>query len=264
MEEKKKKNNWLLNILMLVCVIVFLGSGLYLVRYYKSAKNSEEAVGELVALKSEDEDVTESAEIPTIEGKEIQKKYRKLYKKNPDIIGWITVRGTKIDYPVMQTPKDNEYYLHRNYEKEYDVNGLPFLDAQCNVEDDESNLMVSGHHMKSGLMFKHLMDFAEQSFYNTHKTVYLDTLYEEREYEVVAAFYSQIYKGNTDAFKYYEYIGSLSEERFDTYVKNVKKLSVYDTGVTPKYGEQLLTMVTCAYHTEDGRFVVVARKKGGK
>lgn len=262
--ENRGKNNWLLNIMMIVCVIVFLGSGLYLVRYYKSAQNSEEAIGELVDLKSEDGDMTETAEIQTNEGKTIQKKYRKLYKKNEDIIGWITVRGTKIDYPVMQTPEDNEYYLHRNYQKEYDVNGLPFLDAQCNAEDEESNLMVYGHHMKSGLMFKHLMDFAEHDFYQTHKTVYLDTLFEEREYEVVAAFYSQIYKGKTDAFKYYEYIGSLSKERFDTYVKNVKKLSVYDTGVTPEYGEQLLTMVTCAYHTEDGRFVVVARRKGEK
>lgn len=261
---KKGKSNLLLNIMMIVCVIVFLGSGLYLVRYYKSAKNSEKAVGELAALKNEDGDITENAEIQTNEGKTIQKKYRKLYQKNNDIIGWITVKGTKIDYPVMQTPSDNEFYLHRNYQKEYDVNGLPFLDAQCNAEDTESNLMIYGHHMKSGLMFKHLMDFAEKDFYITHKTVYLDTLFEEREYEVVAAFYSQIYKGNTDAFKYYEYIGSLSRERFDTYVKNVKKLSVYDTGVTPEYGEQLLTMVTCAYHTEDGRFVVVARRKDGK
>ena len=98
-------------------------------------------------------------------------------------------------------------------------------------------------------------------FYKNHKTVYLDTLFDQREYEVVAAFRSQVYKGNTDAFQYYEYIGPLTEKRFQTYVKNVKKQSLYDTGITPEYGEQLLTLVTCAYHTEDGRFVVVARRK---
>ena len=262
--KRKAKNNGFLNILMIVCVIVFLCSGLYLVRYYKSAQNSEEAVEELLELKNVDGMAAEDTEIRTREGREIQKKYRRLYQKNKDILGWITVKGTKIDYPVMQTPKDNEYYLHRNYQKEYDVNGLPFLDAQCDAEEDESNLMIYGHHMKSGLMFKHLRDFAEKDLHKDNKPVSLDTLFEEREYEVVGAFYSQIYKKPAEAFKYYEYIGALSEEKFETYVRNIKKLSVYDTGIVPEYGEQLLTMVTCAYHTEDGRFVVVARRKGDK
>lgn len=257
-----KKKNWLLNIALIVCVFAFLGSGLYLVRYYKNAKNSEDAIGELLELKEEtgENSVSDSA-IRTNKGKTVQKGYRKLFKKNKDIIGWITVKGTKIDYPVMQTPEDNEYYLHRNFDKEYDVNGLPFLDAQCDLEEDESNLMIYGHHMKSGLMFKHLMDYESESFYKNHKTVYLDTLFDQREYEVVAAFRSQVYKGDTDAFKYYEYIGPLTEKRFQTYIKNIKKQSLYDTGITPEYGEQLLTLVTCAYHTEDGRFVVVARRK---
>ena len=183
-----------------------------------------------------------------------------MYLKNKDIIGWIEVKNSMINYPVMQTKKENEYYLHRNFKKESDINGLPFLDAGCDVEDEKSNLMIYGHHMKSGMMFAHLLDFQEKDFYSNHKKVYLDTLYEEREYEVVAAFYSQIFKEDSEVFKYYEYPGKLSKEKFDTYVKNVKKLSIYDTGVKPKYGEQLLTLVTCAYQTEEGRFVVVARR----
>lgn len=259
--KKSGKKNWVMNILMIVCIIIFLASGLYLVRYYLNAKNAEDAISELAELKEESEEEEETGEVPVIKGKTIMKKYRKLYKKNSDLIGWITVRDTKIDYPVMQTPDDSEYYLHRNYQKAEDVNGLPFLDAKCDAEDPNSNLMVYGHHMKSGLMFAHLLDFETESFYKKHKTVYLDTLYDEREYEIVAAFYSQIYKEDQDVFKYYEYIGSLTEERFDTYIENIRKLSKYDTGIKPKYGDQLLTMVTCAYHTEDGRFVVVARRK---
>lgn len=121
--------------------------------------------------------------------------------------------------------------------------------------------MVYGHHMKSGMMFAHLVDYDSQDFYKKHKTVIFDTLYEEREYEVVAAFYSQVYKEDEKVFKYYNYPGHISKKQFNTYVKNIKKLSRYDTGITPEYGEQLLTMVTCAYQTEDGRFVVVARRK---
>ena len=162
----------------------------------------------------------------------------------------------------MQTPQDSEFYLHKNFDKQYDANGLPFLDANCDPDDEQSNLMIYGHHMKSGLMFKHLMDFQTKEFYQKHKTVLLDTLYDEREYEIVAAFYSQIYKENRDdVFKYYNYIGHLSKKQFNTYVKNIKSLSLYDTGVTSEYGEQLLTLVTCAYHVENGRFVVVAKRR---
>ncbi|MFR5970113.1 MAG: sortase domain-bontaining protein [Clostridium sp.] len=171
------------------------------------------------------------------------------------------MKNTKIDYPVMQTKKDSEYYLHRNFEKKSDVNGLPFLDAKCGIDELKGNLMVYGHHMKSGLMFAHLEDFEKADFYKKHKTIEFDTLYEKRQYEVVAVFRSKVYKENEDVFKYYRYVGKLSKKQYETYVKNCKKLSIYKDGATPAYGEQLLTLVTCAYHTENGRFVVVARKK---
>lgn len=258
-----KKKKWIGNVVLILCILVFAGSGMYLLKYYMDARNTENDVEELIQLKEESEN-GEEGEIKTDKGKSILKKYRKLYKKNGDIVGWIQVKGTEIDYPVMQTPKNPEYYLHKNFKKEYDINGLPFLDAKCDVEDEHNNLMVYGHHMKSGMMFAHLLDYQSKDFYNKHKTVLFDTLYEEREYEVVAAFYSRIYKDNQDVFKYYNYPGSLSEKQFDTYVKNCKKLSQYDTGITPKYGEQLLTMVTCAYQAEEGRFVVVARRKEKK
>lgn len=255
------KKKWVLNIVMIVCILVFLGSGLYLLRYYLSAKNTENELQELVEMKEESVSADDTEEVTTDSGKKVLKKYKKLYKKNHDFIGWLTVKDSQIDYPVMQTPQDPEFYLHRNYKKEQDVNGLPFLDAKCDAEDVQGNLMVYGHHMKSGLMFAHLVDYESEEFYKKHKTILFDTLYEERQYEVVSAFYSQIYKEDQDVFKYYNYPGHLSEKQFQKYVKNVKKLSRYDTGVTPQYGEQLLTLVTCAYQTEDGRFVVVARRK---
>ena len=161
----------------------------------------------------------------------------------------------------MQTKNDPELYLHCNYKKEYDVNGLPFLDAKCDVEDMQSNLIMYGHHMKSGLMFAHLVDYDSVDFYKKHPVIQFDTLYEERKYEIVAAFYSQVYKEDQEVFKYYNWPGHLTKKQYNNYVKNVKKLSQYDTGITPEYGEQLITLVTCAYQTEDGRFVVVAKRK---
>ncbi len=255
-----KKKRWIGNIILIALILAFIASGLYLFRYYIKTSQTEEQIEELQELKAESEEDDDEPEITEDSGHTILKAYRKLYKKNSDIIGWITVKNTQIDYPVMQTKDDSEYYLHRNYAKEYDVNGLPFLDAKCDVEDQYSNLMIYGHHMKSGLMFAHLEDFEDADFYKKHKTIELDTLYEKREYEVVAVFRSQIYDEDDDVFKYYSYGGALSEKQYDTYVSNCKKLSVHDTGVTPTYGEQLLTLVTCAYHTDNGRFVVVARR----
>ena len=257
-----KKKRWGLNILLIVFVLVFLGSGGYLVHYYMTAQKSQNDLEELSGLKVTTvmKDGSTWEEVETSDGTKISKKYSKLYEKNKDIVGWITIKDTPIDYPVMQTKEDPEYYIHRNYEKKEDKNGLPFLDAGCDVNEAYGNLMVYGHHMKSGMMFAHLLDYQDENFYKRHKIVLFDTLHEERKYEVVAAFYSQIYGEKDDVFKYYNYVGKLSEKQFNTYVKNIKKLSRYDTGVTPKYGEQLLSLVTCAYHTEEGRFVVVARR----
>lgn len=255
-----KNKKWVTNAILLVLILVFIGCGLYLFRYFWNARQAENELGELQQIKSEsmNEDISE---LQTTEGYTIMKQYRKLYQKNKDLIGWVTVKNTKIDYPVMQTKNNSEYYLHRNYKKKEDVNGLPFLDAKCDVEDPNSNLMVYGHHMKSGLMFAHLEDFEDKSFYEKHKEIQFDTLYEKRKYEVVAVFRSKIYKEDENVFKYYRYGGPLSEKQYNTYIKNCLKMSVHKTGVTPQYGEQLLTLVTCAYHTEEGRFVVVARRK---
>lgn len=253
------------NILLVLGIVVFIACGAYLLHYYLGAKQAESELDELLALKIEsmegEEETNDDETERTEEGKTIQKAYRKLYRKNRDLCGWITLEGTPIDYPVMQTKKESEYYLHRNYAKEYDANGLPFLDAVCDPADEESNLMIYGHHMKSGLMFAHLLDYDSADFYKKHPVVYFDTLYESRTYEVVAAFYSRIYKEEEKVFKYYNAAGHLTKKEYADYVKNIKKLSLYDTGVNPEYGEQLLTLVTCAYQTTDGRFVVVAKRK---
>ena len=258
------KKKVMLNVLLVVCILVFVGSGVYLFRYYYVAHETQNELDELIALKEEGQQEadagTDTVEQSGQRRKKMLKEFKKLYSRNKDICGWLQVENTKIDYPVMFTPEDSEYYLHRNFKKEQDVNGLPFLDAKCDTEDVHNNLVVYGHHMKSGMMFAHLMDFEKKDFYEKHKIINFDTLYEKRQYEVVAAFYSKVYKNEEDVFKYYNYPGKLDKKQYANYVKNCRKLSVYDTGVTPSYGEQLLTLVTCAYQTEEGRFVVVARR----
>lgn len=185
--------------------------------------------------------------------------FQTLYAKNPDFAGWLTVEGTAVDYPVMLTPKDPEYYLHRNFDRNGEYRGLPFLDANIDLHNS-ANYLIYGHNMKDGTVFAALKQYRSEAFFRTHRVIRFDTLYETGRYEVIAAFYSQIYNRDQDVFKYYRFHGPASPAEFSRYIKNVKKLSFYETGVTAEPGDQLLTLSTCSSHTEDGRLAVVARK----
>lgn len=185
--------------------------------------------------------------------------YAQLYQQNPDMVGWIKIEGTAIDYPVMHTPADPEKYLHVNFEGAYSYPGVPFVDAACTIDSD--NLLIYGHNMPNGTMFRSLMQYQQKNFWQNHPTIVFNTLYEEQEYEVLAAFYDRVYYKTEDVFKFYQFIDPQTEEEFDEGIAQFKEKALYDTGVTAEYGDRLITLVTCAYHTDHGRFVVVARRK---
>ena len=186
-------------------------------------------------------------------------RYDALYEQNHDLFGWVCIDGTKLNYPVMHTPDDPERYLRRAFDGTYSVSGVPFLDGSC--YEGCGNYIVYGHHMKNGSMFAALADYADESFWQEHPVVRFDTLDGAGEYEVLAAFYSKAYKvTDRTAFRYYNYTDLTDEAVFDEYLGLVREASLYDTGVTAEYGDQLLTLSTCSYYTANGRFVVVARK----
>lgn len=185
--------------------------------------------------------------------------YAQLYQQNPDMVGWIKIEGTAIDYPVMHTPAAPEKYLHVNFEGAYSYPGVPFVDAACTIDSD--NLLIYGHNMPNGTMFRSLMQYQQKNFWQNHPTIVFNTLYEEQEYEVLAAFYDRVYYKTEDVFKFYQFIDPETEEEFDEGIAQFKEKALYDTGVNAEYGDRLITLVTCAYHTDHGRFVVVARRK---
>lgn len=184
--------------------------------------------------------------------------YRGLYSVNSDLVGWLTVPGMNINFPVMQTPDNQNFYLRRGWDREYSVYGLPFTDAACNVETSD-NVIIYAHKKSDGSMFGRLDSYADESFWETHRYLYFDTLYEERTYEVIAAFRGRILYQNEEGFRYYAFHDAADEADFNDYIDNVMALALYDTGLTASYGDKLVTLSTCAYHTKNGRFVVVAR-----
>lgn len=192
------------------------------------------------------------------EEKEIQKPYAALYEENRDLVGWLSIEGMKIDAPVMQS-KDDEYYLHHDFYGKDSKYGSFYVKEQADI-DAGTNFIIYGHNMKDGSMFGDLDLYEKKSFYKEHPVISFDTLYEKRTYDIIAVFRSQVYRVDDDVFKYYQFYEAETEKEFDDFYSNIKKLSLYDTGVRAEFGDTFLTLSTCAYHVPDGRFVVVAKR----
>lgn len=205
-----------------------------------------------------DEDGTEY----TFEERDNKDRFKEIIRQNQDFAAWICIPGTKIDYPVMLRPDDPNYYLHRSFNGEYNDNGAIYIGVGCDLNSD--NIMIHGHHLNNGSMFGELSNYKKEDFYKEHPIVLFDTVEKNGEYEVFAVCRERVYEESVkNVFKYYEYGGNLSKEDYELYVNQVKKDSLYDTGITPEYGQQLLTLSTCSYILDDGsgRFVVVAARK---
>lgn len=181
-------------------------------------------------------------------------KYDDLYAQNNDLIGWIRIDDTVIDYPVMQERDNPDFYLTHNFNKEYSRFGVPYIEENCSLSSD--NIIVYGHNMKNKSMFNELTKYSSKDFYNSHKFIQLDTLSEQRTYEVICAFKTV---ANANGFQYFNFVKANTEEDFSAYIEKCQTLSFYDTGVNAEYGDKLMTLSTCEYSQNNGRFVVVAK-----
>lgn len=184
-----------------------------------------------------------------------------LKQENEDIIGWIQIENTIIDYPILQAT-DNNYYLTHNYKKENSKYGSIFAKSECNIQNNNSNVIIYGHNMKDEQMFNTLLKYADKNFYNEHKEIKVATENEESKYNIVTVFKSRVfYQDEKNVFRYYNYTKFENEQQYNNFIENCKKIQSYDTGVSAEYGEQLITLITCEYSQENGRMVVVAKKE---
>ncbi len=190
-------------------------------------------------------------------------KVQKLQEENSDIVGWLEIEGTSINYPVLQGT-DNEYYMTHNYKKQKSKNGSIFLTKDYDWSIPSSNLLIYGHNLNNGTMFQELLKYEKEEFYKEHPIIRFTTNKEDAEYEIISVFKSRVYyKTEKNVFRYYFFVNANSEAEYNEFVQNAKKASLYDIDKTAKFGDQLITLSTCSYHVEDGRFAVVGRKTRG-
>lgn len=267
MKTKAERRRRIWRVLVFLCAAVFLVSGVQVIRTLWTAKREDDTFRQL-------EKYTQAeAPVPARDGaspadmqeeaaeRESQKRhdnYLQLQALNPDFAGWLYIAGTKVDYPVMCTPDDEQYYIHRDFYGKPSVSGTPFMGAGCSTESQ--SILIYGHNMKNGSMFGTLDSYENVSYWREHPVICFNTVDEDREYEVAAAFRTRIYAEDEPGFRYYNYAGDLSDEDFEAFAGSISAAAAYQTGVELKAGDELLILSTCAYHTTDGRFVVVARR----
>ena len=169
-------------------------------------------------------------------------------------------KNGNIDYPVMQTPADPNYYLKHDFERNYTDYGFSFMQADCDALAPSDNLIIYGHNMKDGSMFADLAKYRSKDFWQSHKTVWFDTALGSSAYEVFAVIHTTVQADAADAFPFYRFVDAASTEEFADYVSACKARALYDTGISAEYGDKLLTLSTCDNITDNGRLLVIAKR----
>ena len=276
---------WVYHLLIVVFSGVFLVSGGVLLCYYLESRAQSRSYDQLAALVAEVKSTapTQSPEEQALDlpvqatepediwmtvtdpetGKPVQllPEYAQLYTMNNDLVGWIQLPGTKLDYPVMQTPQAADYYLKRDFYQKYSSHGCIYAEEECNVTASD-NVTLYGHFMKDGSMFASLGEYKSQSYWQANPLLYFDTLQQRSTYEIFAVFVTTASEG--EGFYYHTFVEAQTQQEYDDFVATCKEISLYDTGITPRYGERLLTLSTCEYTRTNGRLVVVARCKDAR
>lgn len=242
---------------VILALIFFISAGIFSYQMVYLPMKNREAVERLKEdfpegdFPSGKEPAGEEGQVPSVDLAALREKY-------PDIQGWLTIPGTGIDYPVLQSGKDrSEYYLRRNYQGEWDINGSLFLQWNCKVPDGR-NVIIYGHNMNSGAMFGTLDNYADAGYCREHPTIYFQTMDGIAEYEIVSVMKADIRIFPFQQAEFQDMKG------LRDYLLQAKALRLFEIRENDKSeeAEQVLTLVTCSYEWKNARNVVVAVKRG--
>ena len=254
-----------------VLAAVFVYSAYSLIAYYVASQKNAETYDHLAQLVADrptiplpgsvDTETIPQETEPEQEDEVLQvlPEYAQVYALNSDLVGWISIDGTKINYPVVQSGKDNpNYYLKRNFEKNYSSHGCIYVSEDADVFTPSDNVTIYGHRMGDHSMFGQLGLYTENAFWQTHQYIRFDTLEERHLYQVICVF--AISASQAESFPYHSFVNAADEEAFNAFIAKCMALSYYDTGITAQYGDKLITLSTCEYTRSNGRLVVVAKQ----
>lgn len=252
--KKGKKSYTILLVIFILAFFVSLGLLLYqLYDYYAASKitNEIKQIKNVPPTKEEIEQLPEDAESDHLAA---------LFAKYPDFRGWISIDETRVDNPVVQG-KNNEFYLRRSMDKEYLRLGTVFADYSNTFGEEglSDNTILYGHHSNDGSYFRDLIKYKDPEFYKKSHFVTFDTMYETKQWVIISAFMQNLHPDQGTIFKYYNYV-DLKGDDFNAFMSEITKRSYVHTDVDVNQNDKFLTLSTCDYEFDDGRFVVVARQ----
>lgn len=209
----------------------------------------------------------------TDEAAERKKHLLSLYKKNHDVKAWLHIKGTSINYVVMQTPSDEGFYLRKDFNKKYLISGTLFfsLGSYLDLIDRKIRssdvMLIHGHNMSKSEMFNNVRKYKERLYLSEHKYGTITTLQRERTFEWFACFTTSVNNKSSAAFPYYTYsmFGDIndvnkSKKEFNEFIKKVYEKSVSKTSYRPVYGKPLLMLSTCDGFDTDIRCVLIGQE----
>lgn len=272
---KSRKIYIILLTVFLLIAVVSGGVCVYLIRDAGASAESFDDLEELIAIPTESaaqfvppESIADSIDSPddpgspeetvapdSIEASIAYEKYKALYEQNEDFVGWISIADTSISYPVMQSVDNPGFYLKHSFDKTYSNYGVPYLDEACTA-GVSNNLIIYGHNMNNGTMFHDLLKYSDASYWEAHQFIQFDTLSHLGEYQIVLVFR---FDANHEDFRYNKYT-DMDEAAFIDFMDQCRSRQLYVTGVSVEYGDEMLTLSTCEYSQDNGRFIVLAKK----
>lgn len=234
-------------ILLAICLIVFIYSAYKIYAYLKEENASkqfaneliEKAVTEIPDEKIYTNDITNEYKSP------LDIDFEVLNQENQDIVGWIYLENSPINYPVVQS-NDNEYYLHRLINGEYNLAGSIFMDYRNNSNLEDNNTIIYGHNMKNNTMFGSLQEYKEQEYYENHKTIYYFTPKKNYAIELIAGYTISV---ESDIYN----LADIDKKELTDIISK----SDFTSDIELKENDKLITLSTCAYEYDGARYVVI-------
>lgn len=240
----KKRLRRRLSIILIGIIIV---CSILLWRDYKLEENVKNSFSELI----------ETSKVDVNNSSEIGIDLNDLYKQNNDLVGWIKINGTNIDFPLM---KNKEYYLRRDFQKNKSKYGVPFIAEYCDMNDSD-NVIIYGHNMKNGTMFAELEKYEDKTFYDDNSEILIYLISNgttiQRKYKIFSVFKV---KDDENEFEYFNFTNATNENEYNSFIEDCKKRSIYPIDREVKYKDKLITISTCEYSQKNGRLVIVANE----
>ena len=275
---KKKSGKALYIILLIALFAVFAVSAGLLIKYWVESAQSQQTYNEIKEVvgsytrpaqgatrpKGDPTTPTTSPYVTVTDPKtgadfEVLRQFGELYGQNPDLVGWISIPGTRVDYPVVQRPESVDYYLSRDFYGKYDGHGCIYVREVCDVFRPSDNITMYGHRMQDGTMFADLVKLTDRKYLAENPYIYFDTLTEYHTYKIIYVLTTTASVGG-GGFNYHMFVDAGSEADFDAFIRSCEAWKLFDTGDTAQFGDKLITLSTCEYTHENGRLVVVAKR----